>query len=134
MLCLGWIHPSHHALFVRSARDYSANSAVFADVQYRTLLPLLLQILLVLIPILRGLRDACHVRRSGWEKGALWFLLTLALFSLVTQALAWWQYRTWNLTPAPGPHLPSLLPLALAGVAACYMAQRLPQQSVSQHI
>jgi len=125
LLWLGLIGIPHSAVFVRSARLYPGNSAVFRNLFYRSIAPLLAQMLLVLMPLLQGLRDAQRQGQLSTLRWLLvWSLQATALLSLSTQALAWWQFRTSNLSPSPAPHLPSLLPLALAGGLVFYLTHR----------
>ena len=129
LLWLGFIDAPHGALFAPSARGFPGNHAVFTDVYYDIIFPIVVQVGLVLLPLLRGLHDAHDQPRFSRSRlWLLWSLLTLALFSLVTQALGWWQYRTWNVVPAPQPHLPSLLAISLTGLIAWGLVQLAEQR------
>jgi hypothetical protein len=107
------------------ARDLSNNAAAFRSDFYRYIFSPLVQVLFVLIPLLRGLRGAHRWMLGGVLVRGLFCLVSGAsLVSLVAQSSVWWQRRTWTTSPALGPHLLSLTPLALGGGVAWLIARQ----------
>jgi hypothetical protein len=132
MICLffaaqwtGWRPPTIDLQPLHLARDFRSNAAAFRTPFYRDLFSPFVQLLLVVAPMLFGLRTAGHrMPKDAWMRRVFWVLVGLALFSLASRSSAWWLMHTWTTFPAPTHRLPSLLPLALSGGLAWLVAKR----------
>jgi hypothetical protein len=92
------------------------NHAVFASTFYRVVFPAILLAVLVVIPSLWGMRHGIRLTKlPALQRGIFFVCGTAAVVALASQNWIWWQVRTWDVRPAPYPHLPSLLPVALLG-------------------
>jgi hypothetical protein len=92
------------------------NGAVFAVTFYRVVFPLIVQYVLVLLPLLFGMRQALRTAVLPFSlRTILWTSAIASMTSLITQNSLWWQIRTWQPYPLRLPRLPSLHLMAAAG-------------------
>lgn len=97
--------PRHfgYALFYR-ARDFSSNAAVFQLTFYRVIFPLVVQIVLVLVPTVWGMRQAISVARlRPLFRTILWTaaIATLAAIAIRTGLVPVWPPRQLNSSQTP---------------------------------
>jgi hypothetical protein len=103
----------------------SVHGGVYSLVFYSVAFPLMVQMALVIFPSLWAVRQGLRlptltiVRRT-----ILWSCMIATVIALGSENSVWWQFRTWNVrpNPAPFPHLPSLLPIALLGPIGYWLA------------
>jgi hypothetical protein len=96
----------------------SIHDGVYSLPFYSVIFPLLIQVFLVVVPALSGVRQGLRLETLPMVRQAiLWTCVIAAVMALGTESSVWWQLRTWYVrpTPTPVPHLPSLLPMALLG-------------------
>ena len=116
VLVTGWRPPTGDLQALHLARDFPNNAAAFRNYFYRDVFSPLVQLIFVLVPLLRGLKDAqLKLSRSAWKGATFWVLVSVSLASLLAESSVWWQVRTWNTSPPITPHLPSVVPFALCG-------------------
>ena len=122
-ICVGFWGVPHslgHILVVQRARDFQVNAIVFANGFYRQVFPLMVEFILVALPAWRGMCQSFPMAGEfpRGRKVALLICTLTTIASLVSQSLAWWQFRVWAMYPLRLPRLPSLVPLALVGPIA----------------
>lgn len=106
------------------------NAAVYAVAFYRIVFPLLVQSVLVLLPLLLGIRQGLGTFALPPSlRTILWISVAASMVSLVTQNSVWWQMRTWQLYPLRFPRLPSLHLVAAAGPIAYMIVGSILQRS-----
>ena len=99
---------------LQRARDFSNNAAVFQDALYRQVFPVCLFVVLVGLPLLRGMVQGCRMGRFPRTAQVLLQIAALAgIGALVSSDLLWWQLRVWYIRPLHLPRLPSLMPMAV---------------------
>lgn len=120
----GWRPPTLELQVLPLARDFPGNTAVFQNAFYGSLFSPIIQSIFVLIPLVSGSMSGGTV---GIEKK--WFSIVseiavgVCIATLPAQASLWWQIRTWETSPLVMPHLPSVLPFALAGSLALVLTR-----------
>jgi hypothetical protein len=108
-----------HILVLQRARDFHNNAAVFIEAFYRQVFPQCLQLILVVLPAWKGMLQGCQIDRfPRFVQVLLLIAAIVAVGTLVSTNLLWWQMRVWDIWPLRQPRLPSLMPLAIAGPAA----------------
>ena len=113
------------------ARDFPGNAAVFANTFYRDIFPRIVEVLLVMLPVLDGMRRT--IRDSRFTRiGRVCMLICCfaTLGSLASECSIWWCLRVWNAWPLREPRLPSLIPLAILGPAAYLISTAVRRTSV----
>jgi hypothetical protein len=99
------------------------HSGVYSLAFYRVMFPLIVQMILVILPALWGVRQGLRlVSLPILRRTILWASVLAAVTALLTENSVWWQVRTWEASPAQLPHLPSLLPVALLGPLGYWLA------------
>lgn len=122
LFCIGIFGAPHELgrfLLEVRARDFPGNAAVFANAFYRAFFPQTVEVLLVILPFIYGMRRS--IRDSNFTRlGRICVLISCAmtLGSLASQCSTWWCMRVWNAWPLQLPRLPSLMPLAIVGPVA----------------
>ena len=114
-----------HILVVQRGRDFPNNATVFANTFYGQIFPLAVEFVLVALPAWWGMCQslpACD--RQIVRKAFLLICTSATIASLLSQGLAWWQFRVWTTYPLRLPRLPSLMPLALVGPIAYFVLTR----------
>ena len=116
---LGMPRSLGHILVMQRARDSHYNAAVFVQVFYRQAFPKVLEILFVVLPAWRGMRQSFRIVQFPRTARVLLLIFSAAVVgTLVSQNLIWWQMRVWDTGPFRPRRLPSLMPLAIAAPAA----------------
>ena len=112
--CFGIPRSLGSTLVLQRARDFSNNAAVFQDALYRQVFPVCLFVVLVGLPLLRGMVQGCRMGRFPRTAQVLLQIAALAgIGALVSSDLLWWQLRVWYIRPLHLPRLPSLMPMAV---------------------
>jgi hypothetical protein len=109
------------------------HAGVYSLAFYSVMFPLIIQMALVVLPALWGVRRGLRLETlSGPRRTILWASVLAAVTALGTESSVWWQFRTWDIRPMPTPvpHLPSLLPIALLGPAGYWLATGMRKASV----
>lgn len=100
----GWMPISVHAVIPLQARNFIGNAAVFRNVFYRDVFPWVVLLLLVILPVLRGMNDAQR-SKDRTEQFLSIVASGLVLLSLVAQVFV------------PGPYSILFSYCGVAGVA-----------------
>jgi hypothetical protein len=101
------------------------HGGVYSLAFYSVMFPLIIQIFLVVLPSLWGVRRGLRLATLPIPRRTmLWACVIATVTALGTENSVWWQLRTWDVrpNPAPVPHLPSLLPIALLGPLGYWLA------------
>ena len=101
------------------------HAGVYSLAFYSVMFPLLIQMFLVVLPSLWGARQGLRVETLPMlPRTILWICVLATVTALGTENSVWWQLRTWDIrpSPAPVPHLPLLLPIALLGPVGYWLA------------
>jgi hypothetical protein len=109
------------------------HGGVYSLVFYSVMFPLIIQMVLVVLPALWGVRGGLRLETlPAFRRAILWTCVLAAVTALGTESSVWWQFRTWDLRPIPTPvpHLPSLLPISLLGPAGYWLATAMRKASV----
>jgi hypothetical protein len=102
-------------LVLHRARDYHGNAAVFLGVFYRLVFPRALELILVVLPALWGMRQSSTIRHFAGPARFFLLILCIGVFgSLVGQNLVWSQIRVWGIWPLHYPRLPDIAPLTIS--------------------
>lgn len=97
---------------------FNNNAAVNADVFYRSIFPLLLQCLCILIPAFLGMRQATQMDKQRPSLQLLfWASILICGFSLLADVSPFWLLRIWALPPL------ALSAFACAGPAGYFLSQ-----------
>jgi hypothetical protein len=100
---------------------FNNNAAVNADVFYRSIFPLLLQCLCILIPGLLGMWQATQMEKLRPSLQLLfWAAILICAFSLMAGVSPFWLLRIWALPPL------ALSAFACAGPAGSFLVQSRP--------
>ncbi len=103
----GWTPAVPHAALSEQARAFFGNAAVFRNEFYREVLPRFTLLVLVLLPVLRGIHDTQKNSWSAdWARLVSAVVLGIATLSLAAQALY------------PGPHAAPFFQVGLVGMIA----------------
>ena len=103
----------------------SVHGGVYSVMFYSVVFPLIIQMSLVVLPSMWGVRNGLRLRTLRLPRPTiLWACLLATVTALATESSVWWQFRTWDLrpNPAPVPHLPSLLSVAFLGPVSYWVA------------
>jgi hypothetical protein len=109
------------------------HAGVYSLAFYSVMFPLIIQMVLVVLPSLWGMRRGLRLETlSRLRRTILWASVWATVAALGTESSVWWQFRTWDIRPIPTPvpHLPSLLPIALLGPAGYWLATAMRKASV----
>ena len=111
------------------------NAAVYAVAFYRIVFPLIVQSVLVLLPLLFGIRQGLRTSALPFSlRTILWISVVASMVSLATQNSFWWQMRTSQLYPLRFPSLPSLHLVAAAGPIAYIIVSSILRWSMGDRI
>ncbi len=109
----GWTPAIPHAVISEQARAFLGNAAVFRNEFYRDVLPRLILLVLVMLPVLRGIHAARNSAGSAdWARLISALVLGVAVLSLVAQALY------------PGAHAAPFLRVGLVGSIAYVLSRQ----------
>jgi hypothetical protein len=117
-----------HWLLIPRPLGQGANGVhggVYSLTFYSVVFPLIIQMCLVVFPSLWGVRQGGRLTALPIPRRTmLWACVAATIAALGTESSVWWQLRTWEVrpNPAPVPHLPSLLPIALLGPVGYWLA------------
>ncbi len=85
------------------------HSGVYSLAFYRVMFPLIVQMILVILPSLWGVRQSLRLAALPvMRRTILWACVLATVIALLTENSVWWQVRTWEASPALLPQLPSL--------------------------
>jgi hypothetical protein len=105
-----------HSFVLLRTRDTPGHAVVFALGFYRVLFPLITHAALVLVPSVWGMRQGLRLGTLPRSvRTSLWICALVAVAALLTQNLAWWMLRVWQVFPLRYPRLPSLMPYSVLG-------------------
>jgi hypothetical protein len=108
--------------------DGGIHSAVYSLAFYRVMFPLIIQMILVILPSLWGVRQGLRLAslpvlgRTILRRTILWVCVLAAVAALGAQNSVWWQLRVGAGPIAQVRHLPSLLPIAVLGPIGYWLA------------
>jgi hypothetical protein len=112
----------------------SNQSGIYALTFYSVMFPLIIQMLLVVLPSLWGMRQGLRLGvLTTPRRTLLWMCVIATVTALGTENSVWWQVRTWYVrpNPTPVPHLPSLLTIAFLGPVGYWLAAGKTRSEIS---
>jgi hypothetical protein len=112
----------------------SNQSGIYALTFYSVMFPLIIQMLLVVLPSLWGVRQGLRLGvLTTPRRTLLWMCVIATVTALGTENSVWWQVRTWYVrpNPTPVPHLPSLLTIAFLGPVGYWLAAGKTRSEIS---
>jgi hypothetical protein len=104
---------------------HGVHGGVYSLTFYSVAFPLIIQMFLVVLPSLWGVLQGFRLGTLPIPRRTiLWTCVAATFAALGTENSVWWQFRTWDVrpNPAPLPHLPSLLPIALLAPVGYWLA------------